>query len=94
MVGEKLSLDNIYMLKFTRKNYFTAFIFHAMYCAIIFGTVFLLNDYLDEYFGNKGDNKFKKAGIHIIATFFATLLLVLLFWFLFGWGAGFTPPKK
>tara|TARA_B100000424_G_scaffold148528_1_gene113156 strand:+ start:1861 stop:2109 length:249 start_codon:yes stop_codon:yes gene_type:complete len=82
------------MLEFTRKNYFTAFLFHAIYSSIIFGTVFLVNDYLDEYFTNKGDNKYKKTVIHVIVTFFATLLLVLLFWYLFGWGAGFTPPKK
>jgi len=83
------------MLEFTRKNYLTAFVFHAMYCSIIFGIVFLVNDYLDDYFGsNGGDNKFKKTSIHIITTFCVTLLLVLLFWFLFGWGAGFTPSKK
>ena len=84
------------MFEFTRKNYLITFFFHALYCSIIFGTIFLVNDYLDEILIDDHDKnkKYKKAGIHFIATFFATFFLVLLFWFIFGWGAGFTPPKK
>lgn len=80
------------MLEYSRKKYIFAFLFYAIYSSIIVGTVFLVNDYLDEYF-NKDDNKLKKTGLHIIITFFITFFLLLVFWFLFGWGLGWTPVK-
>tara|TARA_B100002019_G_C21254105_1_gene592869 strand:+ start:509 stop:757 length:249 start_codon:yes stop_codon:yes gene_type:complete len=82
------------MFEFTRKNYLITFFFHALYCAIIFGIIFFINDYLDEVLIDNHNKKYKKASIHFISTLFATFFVVLLFWFVFGWGAGFTPPKK
>ena len=55
------------MLENSRKKYIFAFLFYAIYSSIIFGIVFLVNDYLDGYFNNKDDNKLKKTGLHVIS---------------------------
>ena len=69
----------------------TAFIFNALYSAIAFGLLFVVNDYIDFYIMPTLENDFHyksvtKLIVHILITFIVTLIITFIMWLLFGWG--------
>jgi len=70
-----------------------AIFFNALYSAIIFGIMFIVNDYIDNYIIIHLEEdyhiylqKTTKLVLHVISTFIFTLLIAYLLWWIFGWG--------
>ena len=75
------------------KKLHTAIVFNALYSAIIFGTMFIVNDYIDNYIIIHLEEdyhiylqKTTKLLLHVLSTFIFTLFVAYLLWWLFGWG--------
>jgi len=75
------------------KNLSNAFIFNALYSSIIFGVMFITNDYIDNYIIIHLEEDYHiylqsttKLLLHVISTFIFTLFIAYLLWWLFGWG--------
>ena len=69
----------------------TAFVFNALYGAIVFGLLFVVNDYIDKYIMPTLENDFHyksatKLIVHISIIFIVTLVITFIMWLLFGWG--------
>lgn len=78
------------LININHKSLHNAFIFNAIYSAIIFGLLFVINDYIDDNILDKSKkNYWQKLLIHMVIIFTITFTLVLLFWFVFGWGKTF-----
>ena len=78
------------LIKLNHGYYQTAFLFNALYSALIFAVLFVVNDIIDEHFLSKMKKKYGyKLLIHGSITFLFTYLLVLVMWYLFGWGKTF-----
>lgn len=68
-----------------------AFIFNALYSAIVFGLLFVVNDYIDKYIMPTLENDFHyksatKLIVHILIIFIVTFIIAIIMWLLFGWG--------
>ena len=77
--------------KINHKNLETAFFFNAFYSAVVFGVLFVVNDYIDFYIMPhlEKDFHFKSSSkliVHIFITFIITFIVVHAMWWLFGWG--------
>lgn len=75
------------------KNLSNAFIFNALYSSILFGVMFITNDYIDNYIIIHLEEdyhiylqKTTKLLLHVLSTFIFTLFIVYLLWWIFGWG--------
>ena len=74
----------------------TAFVFNALYSAIVFGLLFVVNDYIDKYILPALENDFHyksatKLIVHILIIFIVTLIITFIMWLLFGWGRALAP---
>ena len=79
------------LFNFDHKNLKSAILFNALYSAIIFAFMFIINDYIDIYFlphlEKKGYNRHStKFFIHICIIFIVSITVAYLLWVLFGWG--------
>lgn len=70
-----------------------AFIFNALYSAIIFAFLFVFNDYIDKYIITHLEETYNfhikqiiKLFIHTITTFLVAIIITLFLWYFFGWG--------
>lgn len=78
------------IMKINHKNYKYAFLFNAFYSAIIFATLFIVNDIIDDYILDRREKQYgTKLLIHASITFAFTYVLVIVLWNLFGWGKTF-----
>ena len=81
------------IFKLNHKHHSSAFFFNALYSAVIFAVVLVVNDHIDEYL-DKNDfkthhHKYLKLLVHFTTTFILTFLVIYVFWILFGWGDTF-----
>ena len=78
------------IIKIDHGNYQNAFIFNALYSALIFSVLFVINDIVDHHILYKMKKQYGyKLLIHASITFVFTYLLVLIMWYIFGWGKTF-----
>ena len=78
------------IIKIDHGNYQNAFIFNALYSALIFSVLFVINDIVDHHILDKMKKQYGyKLLIHASITFAFTYLLVLIMWYIFGWGKTF-----
>lgn len=78
-------------LKHTNIN--VAFLINAIFSAILFGTLFVIDDTITQHL-NKSNVRGNKRHtyrfiLHFIAITFITFILVYLFKYIFGWGSIF-----
>lgn len=71
------------------------FIFNALYSAIVFGILFVANDYIDEYIMPYLEKGFHfrsgmKFTIHILLIFSFTWIIAHIMRLIFGWGKTLT----
>ena len=79
------------LFRFDHKNLKSGILFNALYSAIIFAFMFIINDYIDIYIlphlEKKGYNRYStKLFIHLCIIFIVSITVAYLLWFLFGWG--------
>ena len=77
------------IIKIDHGNYQNAFIFNALYSALIFSVLFVVNDIVDDTILKNKKQYGYKLLIHASITFVFTYLLVLIMWYIFGWGKTF-----
>ncbi len=78
------------IIKINHKNYQNAFLFNAFYSAVIFATLFIVNDIIDDYILDRNEQQYgTKLLIHASIIFVFTYVVVIVFWNLFGWGKTF-----
>ena len=68
------------LININHKSFKNAFIFNAVYSAIIFGLLFVIDDYIDDHILDKSKkNYWQKLLIHMVVVFTITFILVLFF---------------
>lgn len=76
------------------KNIHNGILFNALYSAIVFATIFIVNDYIDEsiipHLEKKSYHSFTKFIIHICIIFVISIIVVYVMWWIFGWGKQLT----
>ena len=78
------------LIKINHKNYQNAFIFNAFYSAILLAVLFSVNDYIDDHVLDRNNTQYGyKLLLHVLITFFFTYIIVIILWYLFGWGKTF-----
>jgi len=83
------------LFRFDHKNIKNGILFNALYSAIIFAIMFIINDYIDIYFlphlEKKSYNRYStKFFMHICIIFIVSITVAYLLWVLFGWGKALT----
>lgn len=71
------------------KKFSNGFLFQAIFSALLFATAFLLNDIFDELIDESihGHNKkWYKLLCHTAIILVLTFLVILVLFFIFGWG--------
>ena len=81
-----------YLVNVNHKRHHNAFLFQALFSALIVALAFLVDGFLEEivdedYHGK--NKKYIKMAIQVIVVFLLSLVLIYIFHWLFGWGDTF-----
>jgi len=77
------------LIHINHKVHSNAFIFQALFSAIILAVAFLLDDIMDGLIDEEvhaGNKKYIKLSIHVVFLFLLFLIVLYLFKWIFGWG--------
>lgn len=84
---KKKSLVNV-----NHKRHHNAFLFQALFSAIVLGLAFLIDGVLEEIVDHEyhGSNKkYIKMAIQFVVVFLLTIIVIYIFYWTFGWGDTF-----
>jgi phosphotransferase system glucose/maltose/N-acetylglucosamine-specific IIC component len=82
------------LFKINHNNRNIGFFFNSFYNALIFAIIFISNDYIDKYLHKIHDfhkQKRLKLLVHFFLILLISILVLYLFWLIFGWGGCLLP---
>ena len=80
------------LIRLNHQNYFVAYLFQAIFTALLFAVAFVVDDFMDiaideNYHGE--NKKYIKMGVNAAFLFVFTFAIIYFFHYVFGWGKTF-----
>ena len=80
------------LIRLNHQNYFVAYLFQAIFTALLFAVAFVVDDLMDiaideNYHGE--NKKYIKMGVNAAFLFVFTFAIIYFFHYVFGWGKTF-----